>query len=1089
MKIRTGNNIEATLYSFDIFDTLITRRVYTPLGIFALMQEKLKTNSKYKDTFSDYFKNNFAVLRHKTEFWKRDNVFCNRTGAQDITFEQIYALLQKNQSLTDEQVRLLKELEIQTEKDNLVPISENVGIVKDLIKQKKEVILISDMYFSKEILHDIMTNIDPVFENIDIYVSADILKSKYFGDLYKYVKNKKGYIYNKWLHYDDSWHNIEKASELQIKTAFVEYGPASDFAPFVMSDLEKEFNVFYQAALGSSKLATKYRPESDDLFNFGAEYMGPILYGYTSWVLEQAQIKGLKHLYFVARDSYVPMLIAQKIASVKKMDIQIHYLYGSRAAWRFPTKENIIDHVKINFMEFSDRLTLNFLSDRLEIPTAKLQKYTKIKDPDKILTIKEARRLQANLLNNKAFLQELLSVHKEKEELLVGYLKQEIDFSKDDFAFVEINGSGRTQDYLQKITKKFYPKDLTTFFFHLTIDSSINESSNKISYFPLTTYNTFYLEIFCTNFDGKTIGYKKQGDIIVPVFGKVRQQLIQFGYQNCIDGVLAYTDKILAFEKANKLFVGDLWLYLKFWEYLNFAFSKKVANILGSFPYMVIGDEDKPCAPKYSWWDVVKFAITGKEKVYAVNHISIRRSGKMKRRIIEKIYKKGCLEKRVSKFLSSIFGIKNDYTAGKRKKVITVFGKHFKIDMTRPGICTDISYALTFLKFILKKKRKEKLTKIDKIRFITFREPLYKGGGGGQGAAMTMNKLILPPEFKGIPIEYTFEVPNKYCRERNAGPNVEFQGIQFAINETKHDKNVVYVTHEEATAFGLWLMGKNYVMFSHLQGARAEEHKNFGYKLSKLSVKIIKFCEAVAMKNAYFVCFVAEGAYKYFCNSKYRGLEKEDFRKGPIVYNTLYVENPPEQYMDLEYDKDYLTILTSGSLTVAKGVDRSLELVDRICAKTKRKIRYIFIGEGVLQNMVETKLYEMKQKYPHFSYITVGRCSDGNMPYLQSLCDVFVVLHRIAIFDLSTLEMMNKGKAIVLSDVGGNPEFNVENNILMWSEEKENYDEVADKILKADLAKLGKKNKEVYDKYFGHEPYIKSYENLLEDFISHVTKE
>lgn len=30
------------LYSFDIFDTLVTRRVGTPRGIFALMQEKIK---------------------------------------------------------------------------------------------------------------------------------------------------------------------------------------------------------------------------------------------------------------------------------------------------------------------------------------------------------------------------------------------------------------------------------------------------------------------------------------------------------------------------------------------------------------------------------------------------------------------------------------------------------------------------------------------------------------------------------------------------------------------------------------------------------------------------------------------------------------------------------------------------------------------------------------------------------------------------------------------------------------------------------------------------------------------------------------
>ena len=1083
------NNKNIKVYSFDIFDTLVARRTATPLGIFAIMQEKIKNNEKY-NSFSDYFKNNFALLRHKTEFWERDNVFRNCTGAQDITFDEIYSLIKKNNSLSDEQISLLKELEIQTEKDNLVAIDENINILKKLKEEGKEIILISDMYFSSEILKDIMVNIDPVFCDISIYTSADTLKSKFFGDLYKFVKNKNSYDYNKWVHIDDNRHNINIACELGINGTQVEFEEEFDINNYILSDINEAFNLQKQAVLGSIKLATKYKTNEDKVFNFGVSYVGPILYGYANWLINQALERNINHLYFIARDSYLTMQIANEIVKAKNLDIKLHYLYGSRASWRFATKENVVDHIKTNFMEYQDRITLKFLSNRFEVPVEKLVKYTGVKDTNKVLSLRRIKKAESALQNNMDFINEILEIGAKKEDLLVKYLKQEIDFSQNDFAFVEINGSGRTQDYLQKITKKFYPNDIITFYIHVTTDSARKESSVKIPYCPLCEFNTQYLEVFCTDFNGRTINYKEQSGRIVPVLEKEQNyQIIKFGYQNLIDGAIAYSRKMLEFEFKNNISTYGLFVYLKYFQYLNYFLDKKTADVMGSLPFCEMGQEKtiNECAPKYSWFDVFKFVLLGEEKkVYACNYISIARSSKLKQKIIRKVYEKGSVKKNISALTKTIFSISNKYMPKGRKKVLTILGVKFSFDMNKPSFYKDIHYICTFIKFLVQKRRKEKLTKIDKIRFITYREPLYKGGGGGQGAAMTMNKLILPEKFNNIPIEYTFEVPNKYLRDKNHGPNVEFSGIKFAIDETKNDKNIIYVTHEEATAFGLWLMGKNYIMFSHLQGARAEESKNFGYKFSKLSENIIKFCEATAMKNAYWVSFVSNGAYNYFCNSKFRGLDAKDFNKGPIVYNTLYVENEPEQYKDLKYDPNYLTILTSGSLTTAKGVDRTLELVEKICSKTDKKIRHIFIGEGVMQNFVEKRLSEISQKYPRFSYITVSRCSDGNMPYLQSICDVFIVLHRIAIFDLSTLEIMNKAKAIVLSDVGGNPEFNVEDNIIMWSEEKQNYDEVADKILLSDLKQLGQNNKIIYEKYFGHEPYKKAYLELLSNFINSV---
>ena len=102
------------------------------------------------------------------------------------------------------------------------------------------------------------------------------------------------------------------------------------------------------------------------------------------------------------------------------------------------------------------------------------------------------------------------------------------------------------------------------------------------------------------------------------------------------------------------------------------------------------------------------------------------------------------------------------------------------------------------------------------------------------------------------------------------------------------------------------------------------------------------------------------------------------------------------------------------------------------------------------------------------------------MPYIQQISDVYIMLHRISIFDLATLEMMNYSKTVVLSNIGGNPEFNKENNIILW---KGNNKTTAKTILNTNLEKKGKLNKQIYDKYFSHTPYKKQYSKLIDLLI------
>ena len=111
IKIRTNNkktNSTTILYSFDIFDTLVTRTTATPCGIFSIMEKHLQKDSEYKN-FPEIVKQNFFIIRQEAENF----IMANKKivyKAQDINFEDIYKVIKVNYNLNEEQINVLMNL-------------------------------------------------------------------------------------------------------------------------------------------------------------------------------------------------------------------------------------------------------------------------------------------------------------------------------------------------------------------------------------------------------------------------------------------------------------------------------------------------------------------------------------------------------------------------------------------------------------------------------------------------------------------------------------------------------------------------------------------------------------------------------------------------------------------------------------------------------------------------------------------------------------------------------------------------------------------------------------------------------------------
>jgi hypothetical protein len=94
------------------------------------------------------------------------------------------------------------------------------------------------------------------------------------------------------------------------------------------------------------------------------------------------------------------------------------------------------------------------------------------------------------------------------------------------------------------------------------------------------------------------------------------------------------------------------------------------------------------------------------------------------------------------------------------------------------------------------------------------------------------------------------------------------------------------------------------------------------------------------------------------------------------------------------------------------------------------------------------------------------------------------MLHRISIFDMATLEAMSYGLALIFSDVGGNLDFNKDDNVIFICGDE--YSSATDKLLSANLRELGDKTKDVYEKFFSPNSFKANMHSFLDRILDEI---
>ena len=623
-------NKEYKLYSFDIFDTLITRKVATPKGIFVLMKDIINQSPQFADLPNDV-KTNFFNYRTNSEFYLRQ-INNQWNDGKDISLDMIYNHIQHTYFLTNEQTQAIKELEIQLELDNIIPIKENIEKLKVLLEKGKRVVLISDMYLPEYIIKEMLLKCDPVLCQVKLYLSSTLGFMKTKQALFHYVKEQENVEFREWTHMgDNKFADFFCARKLGIKAVLYPYVKFKEYEKSLL--VANSQNSFVQISLGCAKNIRLNKFPNDEKAQLGASLAGPILFPYIYWLLDQAQKRGIERLYFIARDGYILKLIADLIIKENNLPIKTKYIYGSRKAWRISALNLDDDELYRQFIQFTmyepKKVNQAFgltKEEFLSILPKNLHNYS---------THKPDNRLAEYLYENKDVLKFAIEKNKAQKECVINYLKNTIDCTDDKFAFVDLDGSGLTQNCLARLMNNFYDKNIKSFYYAVTPACCRSLNLEKYYYYTLKRGNMGnMLELLTRAPHGQTLKYADKNEDYKPILEQIDVENFKaWGFDNYINGMLEYCN-LLNQNKYKYIQLDNQVILDIYINYLFLSIDKNTATLLGSIVHTSYGKESDEFAPKLSVFDAFHYLF--RKKVDTDNLMySKARSNKFVNSIIE----------------------------------------------------------------------------------------------------------------------------------------------------------------------------------------------------------------------------------------------------------------------------------------------------------------------------------------------------------------------------------------------------------------------------------------------------------------------
>jgi FMN phosphatase YigB (HAD superfamily) len=317
--------------SYDVFDTVVTRNFAHPRDLFVHVgtlahQRKLLPVDGLA----------FAQARWAAELAAR-----KQSPWTEVLLDDIYRVLAGHLGWDAATTDAVKSLELATEERHLRGIARTRAVLAGDRVRAGRLLFLSDMYLPAPILRAWLEREDMAAPGDAVFVSGEVRGNKSSGALFEHARRETGGDFRRWQHTGDHpFADVAKPRSLGIK--------ARHFTDAHLTSRERtvrgtggEFAPAWRSLLAGAMRLTRldHTPVTDResvLWEIGANVAGPLFDGFVRWTLAEAERRGIRRLYFLARDGQIFWRVAQTLSSKKAGAIECRYLYASRLAFAGP---------------------------------------------------------------------------------------------------------------------------------------------------------------------------------------------------------------------------------------------------------------------------------------------------------------------------------------------------------------------------------------------------------------------------------------------------------------------------------------------------------------------------------------------------------------------------------------------------------------------------------------------------------------------------------------------------------------------------------------------------------------------------------
>lgn len=294
--------------SFDLFDTLLIRRVHDPDIIKLPVAKYISALSRQHNCSIGWQK--VQELRDQIE-----NELRAETGKRFDDHEACYpvfmgTLLENifGKGLGEELLGKVTEYELFMENSMLVPRPELVDWMRELKTKDKQIIIISDMYLPASHLRKLVAHAGILELVDDVISSADTYLAKASGKAYQLVADKHNIATKDWLHIGDNGFSdglraaeagiesliITDPKEQQRKSIVTRYYNYSDGKPFWRGRLLQQLMAPHEGE----------NIEQSELYNEGYNFIGPMIGLFVQRIAELCIEKNITKVFFLSREGW-----------------------------------------------------------------------------------------------------------------------------------------------------------------------------------------------------------------------------------------------------------------------------------------------------------------------------------------------------------------------------------------------------------------------------------------------------------------------------------------------------------------------------------------------------------------------------------------------------------------------------------------------------------------------------------------------------------------------------------------------------------------------------------------------------------------